>query len=330
MGNKSTGPGWISYSPDGQTIVAVIVREIGGERPEYKHQLRVWNAATRKDGFTAELGTSRSRHLDDRTGIVCLREYDSHRRAISVRSQADRCGQVTTTHETGGPVDHTVWSVADLQESFYLSREPLRFGMPVELFYQSSGNNRNEFDGWGGIGMRRGRYNGQQVIEQTTIQPPRPGLQTDNIAMNLGRTHIAVAFRDDSAASKPRHSLVLHEIKTVEEFALIPVAEATNPHAAPISAITFARNGKTLATGGEDGSVALWDTDFVGSTWKPRANVEGVAHHRVYALTFSRDWSLLAAVTWDKSSPNLLLIDGDTGKLLKVVRLERELASCRF
>jgi WD40 repeat protein len=148
--------------------------------------------------------------------------------------------------------------------------------------------------------------------------------------MNLGRTQLAVAFRDDSPTGKRRHGLVLHDIKTVEEFALTPVAEATNPHAAPISAITFARNGKTLATGGEDGSVALWDTDFIGSSWKPRASLEGIAQHRVSALAFSRDWSMLAAVTWDKSSPNLLLIDGDGGKLLKAVRLERELVSVAF
>ena len=55
------------------------------------------------------------------------------------------------------------------------------------------------------------------------------------------------------------------------------------------------------------------------------ATVTGLASHRVYALAFSNDWRYLAAVTWDKAKPNLLLIDVDTARSVRSLRLERQL-----
>jgi WD40 repeat protein len=322
-GNRLTGPGWLSYSPDGQSIAAVIVREVGSNPPEYRYQLRVWNASNQKERFNAELGTARTAHWGDELASFpsddTILTGGQH---LTVRNLEN--GQTTSTQETGAMSDFAVWSVPDLKESFYLRRDTVRLGLPVELFFQSSAISRDEF-----VGFRRPRFNGL-TTEQTSIQPPRSGLQTENIAMNFGRTHLAVAFRDETPTSKPRHTLVMLEIKTVEEFGLTAVAEAENPHPGPISAMAFARNGKTFATGGEDGSVALWDADFYGSSWKPRVLVQGVSDHRVYAIAFSRNWSILAAATWDKTKPNLLLMDGYTGKVLNAVRLERELSAVSF
>jgi WD40 repeat protein len=320
-GNRATGPGWISYSPDGQAVAAVVVREVGGDPKTYRYQLRVWSSSDRKERFTADLGSANTSHLDD--DLASFPTDDSILTGgldLAVRNLEN--GQITTTQQNSGMAGLSVWSVPDLKESFYLRRDPFR---AAELFYQSTGNPRDEFLAFRG----RGRFN-NQTTEQTTIQPQRPGLQTENIAMNFGRTHLVTSFRDVELTSKPRHSLVMYEIKTVEEFGLIAVAEAENPHPGPVSAMAYARNGKTLATGSEDGSISLWDTDYVGTSWKPRVTLTGLSNHRVYAISFSRDWSTIAAVTWDKTKPNLLLLDGDTGKLLKAVRMERELISVAF
>ena len=123
---------------------------------------------------------------------------------------------------------------------------------------------------------------------------------------------------------RPRHLLTLYHIKTMENLELELTGEATNPHPGPVTAVTFARNGRMLASGGEDGSIAIWDvSDHL--LVKPRATVTGLASHRVYALAFSNDWRYLAAVTWDKAKPNLLLIDVDTARSVRSLRLERQL-----
>jgi hypothetical protein len=323
-GNRATGLGWLSFSPAGRTIASVVVREIRGERPEYHYQLRVWNSSDRKERFTADLGTGRTPHWgDDLASFPSEDTILTGGPELTVRNLED--GKIVSSHSTGGQADHTVWSVPDLRESFYLRRDPLRYGLPVEMFYKSPENMVDQFPG----SFRRNAYT-MQRSDQTTIQPPREGLHTETISMNFGRTQIVAAFRDDPSVSKPHHALVLYQIKTMEEFELVTIAEAVNPHPGPVSAVAFARNGRTLATGGEDGSVCLWDVNEVGSTWKPRVTVDRVSDHRVFALTFSRDWRMIAAVTWDKTKPNLLLIDGDSGKLLQTVRLERELVAVAF
>jgi WD40 repeat protein len=120
---------------------------------------------------------------------------------------------------------------------------------------------------------------------------------------------------------------VQYRINTIDEFTLEVVAEATTPHAGSVSALTFAPNGKTLATGSEDGTVCLWDVSETQSrAWMPRATIR-TGDHRVVSVSFSGDWRMLAAATWDGKKPNLYLIDADTGALLRSVKLDRELTT---
>src|SRR5581483_847313 len=206
-----------------------------------------------------------------------------------------------------------------IRESFHLRRDPDRYGQPLELLHHSTTSQFEEF---------RGRRPIQDMMRQTQIEPPRPGLRAECVALNPARTRVVVSFRDDAAAvGKARHAFVLYRITTVDDFRLDPVTQIDNPHPGPVTAVAFTPNGRTLATGGDDGSVSLWDISQLHSDSKPTATVEGASGYRVFALAFRPDWRVLAAITWDKTKPNLLLIDVDAGKLVRAVRLERELTA---
>lgn len=326
-GDKTNLPAWVGFAPDGRTVVAVVAREAPSPVPEYTYKLRVLDAASRKDKFTADLGRGKNPLWgDDLATFPTADTVLTGGQTLSVRNLDD--GREANTRASGGFADHSVWAVPDLRETFHLRRDPDREGKPVQLFFRSA-NNNVYYDDWGGrrFAVRGGGYYDDGVVKQADVVPPRPGMRTQSVAMNPGRTGLAAAFRDEPAdPAKARHGLVLYRIKTVDEFALDPVAEATNPHAGVVNALAFARNGRTLATGGDDGSVCLWDTDYAGSSWAPRATV-AAGGHRVAALAFRPDWRVVAAVTWDTKRPNLYLIDADTGSLVRAVKLDRQLTT---
>jgi len=328
-GEKASAPAWISYSPDGRSVVAVVAKQLSMDPQEFSYKLRVWDAATQKERFAAvDLGRGKTPAWgDDLASFPSDNTVLTGGHTLVVRNL--ETGSHVSSRPTGGNADHTVWAVPDLRETFHLRREPDRDGKPVELFYSSTNTNGHIDEFGGGFRGGRGFRNGgdQYGTRQTEVRPPRTGMRPQGLTLNPGRTRLVAAFRDDvSVLGKPRHSLAMYRIKTVEEFDLDLVAEATNPHASPISALAFAKDGKTLATGGEDGSVCLWDMVSAGDSWKPRATITG-AYHRVVAMSFRPDWRIVAAITWDKSKPNLLLIDADTGTLVRAMKLDRELTA---
>ncbi len=319
------GLSWLSYSPDGQAIAAVTVRETRGDRPEFHYQLGVWNASDQKERFHADLGSGRcSQWGDEFASFPAEDAILTGGQELMVRDLRD--GKKVSTQPTGGMADFAVWSVPDLKEAFFLRRDPLRYGLPIEVFYRSPDNINNPYAG----SFRRGWGYSMPGNDQTTIPSPREGMKSEVVAMNFDRTQLVASFRDESLESKARHALVLYDIKTMDRLELVPVAESASPNSALVSAMAFARNGRSLVTGGEDGSISLWDVNEIGSIWKPRAILDKVSDHRVFAITFSRDWRLIAAVTWDKTKPNLLMLDGETGKLLHALHLESQLRAVAF
>jgi hypothetical protein len=314
----AAAPGWLSYSPTGDAIVAVTVRASAGERPDYHFHLRVWDAATRKERFNAALGAGKSFHWgDELAGFPSDDTVMTGGQMVVVRNLVN--GNQTTSQPTNGLADYAVWAVPDLKESFHLRRDPERFNQPVEFTFR--GQFVNHFDEWGGRMSR-----GQNGMVSATLAPPREGLRTEVLALNAGRTRLAVAFRDESPSVPRQHVLALYRVKTVEEFEFESIAEVANPHPGPVTALTFARNGRLLASGAEDGSVLVWDLSH-GTLSKPRTVLSGVAAHRVYSLAFSNDWRYLAAATWDRSKPNLYIIDIDSGRVVSSLKLERQLTA---
>ncbi|MBA4067028.1 MAG: hypothetical protein C0501_25620 [Isosphaera sp.] len=312
-GDRGTAPGWLGFSPDGRAVVAVVVRESpGGE--EFVYTLRVWDAATRKERFTADLGKGRTPTWGgDLAAFPTDDTVQTGGLTPAVRNLED--GRVTPVVNDGTVVmvDHTVWAAPDVRETYYLRREPDREGKPLELVNRGAG--AVQFDEWGG---RRGGVN--LGTRRADVRPPRDGLRPQAVQMNPGRTRLAAAFRDDApGGGTPRHALALYAVRTVDEFAADAVAEAVT--AAPVSAVAFARDGRTVAAGGEDGSVSLWEVWAAGRAWAPRATVGG-SDGRVAALAFRPDWRVVAAAAWDAKKPNLRLIDADAGTLVKAVRVE--------
>jgi WD40 repeat protein len=308
-----TAPGWLGFSPDGRAVVAVLVRE-GSVAEEYAHTLRVWDAGTRRERFTADLGKSRTPSWGaDLVAFPTDAAVQTAGPSPAFRQLAD--GALTTlSSDVPVMADHVVWVAPDVGETFYLRREPDREGRPLELVLRS--NVTQQFDEWGG---RRG-VGGNVAVRRAEVRPPRDGLRPQAMQMNPGRNRLAAAFRDDAPGGGPaRHGFVLYAVRTVDEFAAEASAEAVT--AAPVGAVAFARDGRTVASGGEDGSVGLWDVWPAGRAWKPRATVGG-GGGRVAALAFRPDWRVLAAATWDGKGPNLRLIDADTGALVRAVRVE--------
>jgi len=64
-------------------------------------------------------------------------------------------------------------------------------------------------------------------------------------------------------------------------------------HETGVVAVAFSPNGKTLASGGQDAMIVLWDTD----SWKPRGKLKGHSAGDIAAIAFSPDGAKLASAS---------------------------------
>jgi WD40 repeat protein len=70
-------------------------------------------------------------------------------------------------------------------------------------------------------------------------------------------------------------------------------------HSEQVSCIAYSRDGKRLASGSEDGTVAVWDAVTGEKLLRLAAHGEGRGFHEVSSIAFSPDGSSLATASWD-------------------------------
>ena len=115
-GDKSTAPRWIGYAPDGRAVAAVIVSEAASDSPEFTYKLRVWDAASRKERFSADLGRGNTPAWNDElAAFPGDNTILTGGMTLTTRNIED--GKQGSAIPSGGVADHAVWAVPDLRDT---------------------------------------------------------------------------------------------------------------------------------------------------------------------------------------------------------------------
>ncbi len=124
--------------------------------------------------------------------------------------------------------------------------------------------------------------------------------------LGKGRIHQLKSFPDGKRlAAATSIGIWIYDVETGEALDLLI------GHTAPVKSIAFSPNGKTLATGSEDNTIRLWDTQ----TYTLKATCIG--HEKeVNLLAFSPDSKMLASTSQDMK---MRLWDVQTGKSLQTI-----------
>ncbi|MDB5308110.1 MAG: hypothetical protein JWO38_2312 [Gemmataceae bacterium] len=143
---------------------------------------------------------------------------------------------------------------------------------------------------------------GEGPRAETVIEQPFSGADVDGFAMNPGAGRFAVAL-DSAGDGKP----------AIECWTLAnKPARTTIPLPRRAASLALAPDGKTVAAGYGDGSVAWYDT----ASGKQIRRLPPIARFTVGSVIFHPDGRHLACGTFDMARPNLFLIDLTSGALL--------------
>jgi WD40 repeat protein len=287
---------WVGYSPDGKMLVAQVADE-GADEPLtfLSHRLFVWEVETHKELQKIELTSHRAHgwgmyaSATTRTGSILVAGKDGEeiRLADGARVKPRK-------------LDWSVgaWFNRDGSDSLWLTTDDsdkyrFKYGkMPPPVRAEKRDEAREQ---WLETALEGEWHSATPVVTAS-----------DDL------TRLAVARWSD-------HKLVLYNITAAGKLALTEVAAVPLVPDVRPSYLRFSPDGKVLATGGHDASVALWDVEKAGKEWKPRATI-ALGNFPVEALAFSPDGRTLAAAARGRGG-NLHIIDVTAGKLHVSYRL---------
>jgi WD40 repeat protein len=296
----------VSYSPDGTTLIAQIEDNSNLQEFSFSHRLFAWEVATKKEKLNVKLGeqtfTGGAMHANAATkvGSVLIAGKPSEELRLTDGARA------SSKELWGWSVG--VWFNPDGSDSLWLSKQ-------VEDYQLSYG----KMPAFAPAGDK-------EPVRERWLKAKLPGNWSD------GGIPVVTASADLARfvlTSRDSRKLTLYNIAVDDKLKLTEVAAVPTAHRGSISTVRFSPDGKTLATGSEDSSIALWDIEKAGKDWKPRA-MTPAGGGTVSSLTFSPDGRTLVVTTWDKGPDNLYFLDVTAGKVVASYRIVGSLMSVAY
>ena len=301
----------VVFSPDGETLASAdlaayvklwpVERIVEGDRlPD--HRAIVWSIAFSPSSDRIATGAgNRVVRVFDRTSGDLVREWVAHEGAVQrVRFSRDGRRLVTGSHDGTA----RVWKLETGTES-----------ARIQL--------KDESDGVGDVLFLDGEQTLATLATSGKLQVWRTAdgglVRTlgDRPPMSLG---LAYSARDQLLAAGAGNRVELWNVVRGE---LRAVLAGEHGHNAPISTLAFSPDGRTIASGGRDGAVIIWDVEA-------RSAIAKCLQHTamVWCVDFSPDGRNLASGSMDKS---VLLWDAATGERRgTVVESQWSVMACAF
>lgn len=277
---------WLGFSSDGKLLIA---RAQFRTAKETHNQLVAWDIQTRTEKIRVDVETGEHWEYG-----LCGNAATA---GGTVLIPGDKSREVRLSdgkvRELGPGNQRAVWVHPETRQSVWFAESDGGLGITTGKV--------PPFD----PDAKQSRLEDQSV---TQLRPEKEG-EITAVAVNSGLTRLALTGWGGE------RWLRLYAIEHNKKPGLTEVATVPAAHEAAIRVMRFSPDGKTLAAGGSDCSVSLWDVAKAGKQWKPRATV-AAGRFTPVCLSFSPDGRTLAVGTTERQGPNLFMIDVVGGKLV--------------
>jgi WD40 repeat protein len=302
---------WLGFSPDGKTLVArvyYVTQKKDQFKSPYIARLLAWDTVTRKEKFNLDFGnipvmegcSGTCAITDDERVLVPGRRptevtlADGH--TDDLYAGPSNCLSIWFDPKSRRTVCYTAFDVGPL---------------------------------WFSVGQlpKHGAKGEGEAEEWTDTR--LPGLFfTTALTASQESKQIAVASSADNGLRRP--TLRLYTITSKNAIEATATVEDMDAHTGSIRTVQFSPDGKTLALGGGDALVSLWDVTKAGKDWTPHTSIR-TGTFTVVCLAFSPDGRTLAAGTTDrKGGANLYMIDVRGGKLVASRKLTESVTALAY